>query len=209
MADHLKKRRGTQRGSVTRLGTRVTELEGIANQPGTTGYARQLLTKLKSHDEEFKNLHFQIIDSIDEGDDAALDDEQTVLDNFDDAVSDLTVRLESLITCTAPVPPPGPATPFDRRPLNRKLVRVKVGLNRVDARMSDEVAVPERPELNQFREELSDYKKDLAVLYEDLVTRDITDDDALFDHHSRLERKLSSVSQKLKGLHLLLPLQLK
>jgi len=103
MAANLKKRRGAQRASVTRLGTRVTELEDIADQPGTTGHARQILTKLKSCDDEFKKWHFQIIDSIDEEDGVSLDNEQTVLDNFDDAVSDLTVRLEALISRTAPV----------------------------------------------------------------------------------------------------------
>lgn len=60
----LKKRRGSQRGSVTRLITRVTELEALADQPVTADHARQLLIKLRAHDQEFKSLHFQIIDSI-------------------------------------------------------------------------------------------------------------------------------------------------
>ena len=46
MAANLKKRRGAQRASVTRLGTRVTQLEDIAEQPGTTGHAQQILTKV-------------------------------------------------------------------------------------------------------------------------------------------------------------------
>jgi len=81
-----------------------------------------------------------------------------VLDNFDDAVSDLTVRLEALISRTAPVATPVPALTVDRRPLNRKMTRVETGLDCVNARMSDPEAIPERAELNQFQEELSDYK---------------------------------------------------
>lgn len=192
MAANLKKRRGSQRGSVTRLMTCVGELEGLAGQPSTADHAHQLLTKLRAHDEEFKNLHFQIIDSIAEENEEELEAEQEILNGFEDAVCDLTIRLEALSAHD-------PVAPVDRRPLEQKMTRLETGLDRVDTRLSDPGDVPERAELNQFQEELSDYKRDLAALYEDLVTRDIADDDNLFDRHSRLERNLSSVSLKLKG----------
>jgi len=156
MATNLRKRRGAQRGSVTRLETRVAELEDIANQPGTADHARQILTKLRVYEEEFKNLHFQIIDSVDEEDDVTLNAEQTVLDTFDDSVSDLTVRLEALISRVAPIAPPGHIAAVVRRLLNRKLTRVETGLNRINTRISDLEAIPEHTELIQFQEELSD-----------------------------------------------------
>ena len=77
------------------------------------------------------------------------------------------------------------------------MTRVETGLDRVATYLD---GTPDRIELNQCQEELSDYKRDLAALYEDLVTRDIADDDELFRQHSLLERKLSAVSQKLKGM---------
>ena len=77
------------------------------------------------------------------------------------------------------------------------MTRVETGLDRVATYLD---GTPDRIELNQCQEELSDYKRDLAALYEDLVTRDIADDDELFRQHSLLERKLSGVSQKLKGM---------
>ena len=202
MAANLKKRRGAQRGSVTRLETRVTELEGIADQPRIAEHARQMLTKLKAYDEAFRDLHFQIVDSIDEEDETSLEGEQAVLDRFDDDIANLTFRVEALIsrpTVNAP-PVPSPGATVDRRPLNRKLTRLQLGLDRIDAGISDPEAGPERVQLNQFREEVSDYKKDLAAIYEDLVTKDIDDDDALFTQHSELERKVSSVAQKIKVL---------
>ena len=73
-------------------------------------------------------------------------------------MSDLTVRLVTLISHAAPVATPDPALTVDRRPLDRKMSRVETGLDRVNAWMSDPEAVRERAELNQFQEELSDYK---------------------------------------------------
>ena len=110
-------------------------------------------------------------------------------------MSSLAVRLEDLISFSATSVAP-PAT-MDRRPHTRKMTRVETGLDRVATYLD---GTPDRIELNQCQEELSDYKRDLAALYEDLVTRDIADDDELFRQHAFLERKLSGVSQKLKGM---------
>ena len=131
-----------------------------------------------------------------------LDGEQAILDHFEDTVLALTVRLEALITRTDPVTPHVPNARVDRRPLQRKMGRIETGLNHIDTDLED---VPECTELNQFQEKLSDYKQDLTALYEDLVTRDIADEDELFGRHSLLKRKLSSVSQKLEGLLVMPP----
>ena len=120
------------------------ELEGIPDRPGTAYHARQTLTKLRACDDEFKNLHFQVIDSINERDNTALDNEQTVLDNFDDTVSDLTVRLETLISRVTAAAAPGPAAAVDRRPLDRKLTRVESGLDRINAQVTNVDPIPER-----------------------------------------------------------------
>ena len=50
----LRKRRGVIRGSITRLGYRLKELEGTADQPPTHDHTRQLDTKLEALDSEFK-----------------------------------------------------------------------------------------------------------------------------------------------------------
>ena len=81
---NLRKRRGVVRGSITRLATRLRELEEITDQPRTADHASQLLAKLESLDGEFKAIHFEIIDLIDESED--LEKEQTVLDKHDDDV---------------------------------------------------------------------------------------------------------------------------
>ena len=99
---NLRKRRGIFRAQVTRLITCVSELESLADQPRTADHAQELLTKLQTIDSDFKKLHFELIDQIEEEDNETLEREQGVMDKFGDDVSDLTVRLRALLTPTTP-----------------------------------------------------------------------------------------------------------
>ena len=96
---------------------------------------------------------------------------------------------------TAPVAPP-----LDRRPLTRKLARVQTGLNRIDEAIAPTDPPVEGILLSQYQEETSNYKKDIAALYEELIAKDIADDDELFVSHSALERQLSTTFHKIKSL---------
>ena len=79
------------RRSITRLTDRVSELKETTDQPRTPNHARQLLTKLQTLDSEFRTIHFQLIDLIDEANTEGLDAEQGRLDKLDDDVAGLTV----------------------------------------------------------------------------------------------------------------------
>ena len=195
MAANLRKRRGVVRGSITRLSDRVAELEGTPGQPRNVHRARQLLAKLQTLESDYKTIHLQIVDLINEEDNDALDAEQARLDTLDDDVSGLALRLEAMIAPTQPDVPDTPA--LDHRPLNRKLARVQAGLNRIDEATADTEEPIDHTLLSQYYNELSDYKKDLATLYEELASEDIPDDD-LFTTHSALERLLSTSSHKIK-----------
>ena len=98
----LRKRRGVVRASITRLGTRLKELEDAADRPDTPQHAGQLAAKLRSLDGEFDTIHFDVIDLIDEENEDVLVAEQGILDRHDNDAATLTVRLGSL--STAPVP---------------------------------------------------------------------------------------------------------
>jgi uncharacterized coiled-coil DUF342 family protein len=190
------KRRGVVRGSITRLATRLRELEETTDQPRTADHASQLLAKLESLDGEFKSIHLEIIDLIDEPDD--LEREQTVLDKHDDDVSTLTIRLQALSTPKRAKTPP---TVDLRKPLSRKLTRIEKGLKSIDDIVSTTAeATPERSMIQQCREQLSDYKKDLTAVYEELLSKDIDDDDELTAFHSKLEKSLFGISQRVKQL---------
>ena len=197
MAANLRKRRGVTRRSITRMTDRIADLEGTPDQPRNADRAKQLLAKLQTLDTDYRTVHFQIVDLIDEADEGGLDAEQERIDKLDDDVASLTVRLEALIS--PPVAPP--AVVFDRRPLTRKLARVQTGISRIDEDTTTTDARPfDRTLLSQYCDELSDYKKDLAHLYEELAAEAIADDDELFATHLTLERQLSDTNRKVKSL---------
>ena len=52
--------------------------------------------------------------------------------------------------------------------------------------------------LKQCQEQLSHYRKNLSVLYNDLLAMDVTDEDELLVLHSKLEKLLFDISHKTK-----------
>ena len=84
-----KKRRDIAQASLTRIQTKVTDLEGDSTQPSTAEAAKQLLSKLEKLDADFKEHHLAIVDQTSED---SLEAEQELLDRHDDEVADLSVR---------------------------------------------------------------------------------------------------------------------
>lgn len=115
----LRKRRGVVRASITSLGNRLKDLEATPGATGVGDHAKQLATKLKSLDADFKVIHLQIVDLIEE--EEALSREQDTLDGHDDRVSRLTVRLQQLM---AKIPPSIPPSDAGKKAVGRKLARL-------------------------------------------------------------------------------------
>ena len=86
-----RKRRGVVRASITRLSFRVKELESKAEDPTTHDIAQRLATKLETLDAKFRTHYFSLIDLI--NDDDTLGKEQETLDQHDDDVTVLAVRI--------------------------------------------------------------------------------------------------------------------
>ena len=190
---NLRKRRGVVRASITRLATHLRELEETPDHPRTADHATQLLTKLNALDAEYKSLHFEVVDLIDGSED--LEKEQAVLDKHDDDVSALTIRLQTMDTPKRTETPP---TADVRKPLSRKLARLEKGLHSIDGIISTaSETAPERSMIQQCTEELSYYRRDLAAVYDELLSNDIGDDDELTALHSRLEKSLFDDSQRV------------
>ena len=59
-----------------------------------------MLAKLKEHDAEFRSVHLTIVDLIDEY--GLLLTEQTSLDEHDDLVASLTIRIMTLVDSVTP-----------------------------------------------------------------------------------------------------------
>ena len=87
-----KKKRGVVRASITRLHTRISDLETSPD----TDLARRLTTRLETLVAEFKVHHYSIIDLLEDED--ALEREQEILHDHEDEVAQLIVRLDKVVT---------------------------------------------------------------------------------------------------------------
>ena len=92
---------------------------------------------------------------------------------------------------------------------NRKLTRIQTGLTRIiealtpaatgDTPPPEKYLVEVEPTLlSQYQEELQDYKRDIANLYDEIAVMDIPDDHELLRTHTTLERQLSLAPHKVK-----------
>jgi len=83
--DFHKKRRRVTKASLTKLSTKLTELETDTTNPDALRAAQALASKLKTFDTEFKTHQLAIIDLTDDDDSLAV--EQQELDDHDDRAS--------------------------------------------------------------------------------------------------------------------------
>ena len=91
-----KKRRGVTRASLTRLATRLRDLQGKTDQPDTLALAKRAKQKLIDLKTDFMTHHLALVDviTIEE----SLEAEQAILDSFDEEVATLEIRIQYLIT---------------------------------------------------------------------------------------------------------------
>ena len=110
----LKRRRGAIKASITKLTTKITELEAKEHDPSVLAHAQQLGKRLENLDSDFNTRHFAVIDVLEDEEQLTL--EQDVLDNHDDELAELNLRLQALMVPTISAPLPTP-TDSDSRPL--------------------------------------------------------------------------------------------
>ena len=96
------KRRGISCASITKLATKLNDLESKADQSITLDLARRLKERLDTLDSEFKPHCYTLVEQIEEG--TNLDREQETLDNHDDEVSVIVVCAQNLIALCASYP---------------------------------------------------------------------------------------------------------
>lgn len=195
----LRKRRGVIRGSITRLGKRLRELEATPTGPEVGDGARQSATKLETLDKDYKSLHFDVVDLIDDEEMEELEKEQEVLDKHDDDVASIALRLQQLISKSG-----SPADTIGvRKSSSRKLSRLERSLNSTEealSAMGEGEGHSNIPLLEQYREQLIDYKREIAAVYEDFTALDLEDEDELILLHARLEKIQFGCSLRVKRL---------
>lgn len=196
-ASSLRKRRGVIRASITRLEKRLKDLETTPDKFGVGDSAKQLVTKLEGLDTDFRALHFQLIDLMEE-DSGEIEQEQDTLDEHDDNIAALSVRLKQLT-----IKPSGggmPGLEGNRKALARKLSRLERSLQATDDALSTMSSSDDVSLLEQHAEQLADYKKELASIYEELVPLDLDEEDNLFVLHTRLEKLHFACAHKVRKL---------
>ena len=98
--DFHKKQTRVTKASLTKLSTRITELEADTTNLDVLCAAQGLALKLKALDTEFKSHQLAVIDLTD--DDEALTTKQQELDDHDDYVSELTICVQRLVSNLSP-----------------------------------------------------------------------------------------------------------
>ena len=194
MASNLRKRRGVIRGSITRLEKHLVDLESSPDAFGVSDNSKQLATKLESLDTEFKYLHFDLINEGAE----ELDREQETLDLHDDNVSAMSLQLRRLVSESSDKT--GDPSVGKRAPA-RKLSRLQRILRSTEGDLAAMSSNREDvPLLEQRAEQLTDYKKQLASIYEELVALDLEEEDDLFILHTELEEVHFSCAHSVRKL---------
>ena len=153
-----RKKIGTVKASITRLLARIGELETAIDQLDTLDHSQCSLIRLETLNSEYKVHYFALIDLIE--DKAVLQREQENLDNHDDIVSNLSVRIHWLInSCTTAT-----MGPDIHKTSLRRLKHLQKNLSAVHDKIRELSDGPEDVcRLKQHEEQLADYKKELAA----------------------------------------------
>ena len=190
----LRRKRGVVKRSITRLVNTLKTLEASPDAPGVVDQAKQSITKLEGLDKDFRSIHYEIVDLLEEGPD--LEKEHEVLDQHEDDITATSLRLQRLVAAKSSTVGTG-----SERTSSRKLTRVERRLKATEEALAlvkedhDDV-----PLLEQYQERMGDIKRELSVVYEELITADLPDDHALVAQHADLEKLHFSCSHIIKKL---------
>ena len=94
---NLRKKRGHIKGLITRQANHIQELERAAPSPETTKAASELLRKVRGLDDDYKKIHFDILECINEADKDALDQEQENFSTHDDQIEACCTRINKVM----------------------------------------------------------------------------------------------------------------
>ncbi len=185
------------RASVTRIATRLSELEGKVHEPSTPSLAHRMSQRLEALSADFKTHHLAVIDAMKDNDTDGLAQEQEILDTHDDEVASLAYRLELLTrACT-------PSTDLESRVIiTRRLSQLETKLSTLNAAIGKLTGSPSEIHLvHAYQEQLLDCKRELGVVRtevlsiktdesDDLNTAVLKMDQAIFDMSLEIMRRL-------------------
>ena len=190
----LRKRRGVVRASITRLSTRLKDLERKSDQPASFDLSRQMSQRLETLDSDFKLHHYAFIDLI--NDIETMLKEQDIPDGHDDEMATLSTRIKRLIVVSDSSSESGPHKIASRRlaHLERNLSTVNEGIGSLSGG-PDEVCL-----LHQYKEQLCYLKAELGDVCSVLLSLGVEESDELYTSQTQLDKELFDCSLKIKRL---------
>ena len=180
--------------SLTKLTTKTGDIEA-SDSPLKRERAQQALTKLSSLEKEFRTLHYQVVDQLDEK--ADLLEQQEILDQVEEDIAALGLRLSQLTKSATPTAP----SDRERRILNKKLTHIDRTLHSVNEAVSAiDSASPDKHLVKQYEVQLGDIKSNLRDAHSDMLSLELEEGDDLDTLYSGLERLMFDCSLKVSRL---------
>ena len=193
--DFHKKRRRVIKASLTKLSTKLTELETDTTNPDALRAAQGLASKLKTFDAEFKTHQLAVIDLTD--DDDGLAAEQQELDDHDDRASELTIRVQRLISTLSPSTADGLS-----KITTRRLTRLQEKLAVIERAVS---AIPEDRDdddsactLEQYAEQITDLKAELKDANTCMLNLELVAEDPIIRTQDEIEQTIFRCSVAIR-----------
>ena len=148
--------------------------------------------KLKSLDEDYRKMHYEIVELLDESDATALAKEQETLDTHDDEVELLTVRIRQYVIAND--------TDSDSRTTyTRKLARLVRTVTTIQTAIDATPAPTDICLLHLHEEQLHDVRSEVGRIYNDLVAMKLSESDTLFTTQANLEKGVFDCSLKINA----------
>ena len=197
-----RKRRGQVRSSITRLLNKLSNLELKAAEATTFDLATDILDKLAKLDKEFKTLHYQVLEHINEDDEEGLTKEQEELDAHDDAFDDAMIRVKQLATLSS-----RSANSSKRQSLTSKQSQLEKAVVSLCDTASPLTSDSDTHLIRQCEERLQQHKSSLKELSDNLLAMKLEDTDELCTYQDRLDALLYECDKikKLGGANFFSP----
>ena len=172
--------------SITHLAKRLENLE--RNQmEANLHHAQDIERQLNSLDSEFWKRHFAVIDLID--DETLLSREQELLDNHDDLVSSLFVRISLLQSSMS--------TEQQRRKCLSELCYLQKKILSIHDNVTS--STPES-HLHQYAKTIRSYKAELRKICLESYNLDVSDSDEIYSLESQLDEDVFNCCLKIRRL---------
>jgi DNA repair exonuclease SbcCD ATPase subunit len=167
----------------------------------TLDHAQRLIKKLESLDAEFRVHHYSVVDLVTAEEE--LVGEQDTIDQHDDIVEELSVRIQKLVSICSNLSE-DPSAP--RSIHSRKLEHLDKDLSAINTAIDSlDPGTDHTCRLQLHQEQIADFRRKLADIRDGLLAMNLDNSDDLMQRHVILEKVFFDCSllieERLKTVH--------